>query len=83
MENERLKTTIAVLNGKIKSYKDSEELVDKLREQVRTLEDENLQLKSQISQFEMTIETNVFQITDLNVKLEESGVKNSELTDEL
>ena len=58
-------------------------MVDKLRDQMKTLEDENLQLKSQISQFENTIETQVFQITDLNVKFEESEIKNNELNSEL
>ena len=31
IENERLKTSIAILNGRLKSQEDSEAIVDKLR----------------------------------------------------
>jgi hypothetical protein len=49
IENERLKTTVAVLNGKLKSQEDSEEIIRKLRHQNNDLERENTDLKGRIS----------------------------------
>ena len=52
IDNERLKTTIAILNGKLKSQEDSEEIIRKLRGQNQDLERENTNLKSRISSLE-------------------------------
>ena len=41
IENERLKTTIGIINGKLKTQEDSEGIIARLREKNNQLESEN------------------------------------------
>ena len=57
IENDRLKTSIAIMNGKLKSQEDSFTIIDGLRRQNRDLETENDQLKRKVASLETTVET--------------------------
>ena len=46
IENERLKTTLSLLNSKLKMQSDTEEIIDKLKRKNRDLEDEILSFKT-------------------------------------
>jgi len=50
IENERLKTTLGLLNSKLKMQTDSEEIIDNLKRKNREYDDENSSLKSEIAQ---------------------------------
>ena len=57
IENERLQTTISVLNGKLKSQADTEQIITSIRGKNKVLEDENQALKSEVSSHKSTIES--------------------------
>ena len=72
IENDRLKTSIAILNGKLKSQEDSEEIIESLRKRNQMLESENLDLKSQVSSLQTTIQNKQALMNQLEDELESS-----------
>ena len=53
IENQRLITTITILNQKLSNYVDSDDELKKLRTKNKTLNMDNQKLQEQINQFKM------------------------------
>ena len=83
IENDRLKTSVAILSGKLKSAEDSQAIIDSLRTQNRELDSENQQLKSTIASLETNVETQSVKIDDLHKQLAESEDARRQLKVEL
>lgn len=79
IENERLKTTISIVNGQLKSQEDSQKIIEEERTKNKLLEDENTILKSQISSLATSLEIQTEKVTTLESELEKSEKSREQL----